>query len=420
MKFHGILGSYRVTACLMVMDACGVECSHEWYSLQDIKEGKLKHLTPTGKSPVLETPEGPLFETMAIIRHTSRVSGKLGGSSEFEQAQIDQWLSWANAELDSTFAQFLYQTWGLQFPGLSYKSEDITKGKEVFLQKLAILNSHLQGRKSVVGSDFTIADYALAGYLYQPMSFCLSDKERNGVKDVLQWLEGVSQTSPFKRWIGRLRYCAKPFAIPQPAKEETKDAKPAKAAGKAKEEKPKAKEEKPKAKEEDDDVEKPPKIEEPKFPDTNLNLMNFKTSFINEPDLEKAMNDFWKEFKEGEWSLWHLKYIKYPGECEVVYRTNNLLRTFFGTIEHIRKYLFGTHLIIGDEPTLDIQGVWLIRGSELFDLLKDIDSFDTYTWTKLDSSKEQDRALVKEFWTRRNVDEEKVQGQTIRSFKWIK
>ena len=409
MKFHGILGNYRVTACLMALDACGVEYTSEWYNLQDIKEGKLKTLSPTGKSPVLEIPEGPLFETMAILRHISRVSGKLGGANDYEQAQIDQWLSWTNSEIDPTFSQFLYQVWGLELPGLSFKQDDVTKGKEMFLQRLAILNSHLQGKKFVVGNDYTIADYALAGYLIQPLNFCLNDKERNGNKDVLQWLDGVAQTGPFKRWVGRLRYCAKALKTPQPAKAE---AKPAKG---AKESKPKEA-----AKPDPEELMKEPKVEEPKFPDTNLNLMNFKTYFINEPDHEKALAKFWEEFKEGEWSLWHLKYIKYPGEGEKVYRTNNLLRTFLDRLEQIRKHIFGTHVIIGDEPNLDIEGLWLIRGNELFSQITEIDVYDTYEWIKLDSTNEQHRLLVKDFWSNRKVDEDKVQGKTIRTFKWIK
>lgn len=408
MKFHGILGNYRVTACLMALDGCGVEYTTEWYSLQDIKDGKLKSLSPTGKSPVLETPEGPLCETMAIMRHISRVSGKLGGATDFEQAQVDQWLSWINSEIDPTFSQFLYQAWGLELPGVSFKQDEVTKGKELFLQRLAILNAHLQGKKHVVGTGYTIADYALAGFLFQPLNFCLNDKERNSNKDVVQWLDGVAQTTPFKNWIGRLRYCAKPLKIPQVAKVEAKPEK-------TKEAKPKKE-----AKPEPEVEEKPVKVEEPKFPDTNLNLMTFKTFFINEPDKAKAMAKFWEDFKEGEWSLWHLKYLKYPGEGEKVFRTNNLLRTFLGRIDHIRKYIFGTHFVLGDEPNLQIEGLWLIRGSELFSQITEIDVYDTYQWIKLDSTNEEHRKLVTDFWTHQKEDEEQVQGQTIRTFKWIK
>jgi len=148
--------------------------------------------------------------------------------------------------------------------------------------------------------------------------------------------------------------------------------------------------------------------------------MSFKTFFVNEKDYHKALEHFWNDFKDGEWSLWHLKYIKYPGECEVVYRTNNLLRTFFSRLDDVRKYIFGTHFILGDEPNLEIEGLWLIRGPELFSLITEIDVYDTYKWTKLDPSKPETKELVKDFWTHRKEDEEKVQGKTIRTFKWIK
>jgi len=163
-----------------------------------------------------------------------------------------------------------------------------------------------------------------------------------------------------------------------------------------------------------------PKPKDPEFPAINFNLMNFKTFFINEPDKDKALSTFWTDFKEGEWSLWHLKYLKYPGECEVVFRTNNLLRTFMSRFDDIRKFIFGTHMILGDEPNLEIEGVWLIRGDKLFEGITQIDVYDTYKWTKLDASKQETKDLVKEFWTKKKEDEEQVGGKTIRTFKWIK
>jgi len=148
--------------------------------------------------------------------------------------------------------------------------------------------------------------------------------------------------------------------------------------------------------------------------------MNFKTFFINEKDTDKAMEQFWSEFKEGEWSLWHLKYIKYPGECEIVYRTNNLLRTFMSRLDDVRKYIFGTHMVLGDEPSLEVEGVWLVRGPAIFEGITEIDVYDTYKWNKLDSTNAEHRDLVKDFWTHRKEEDEKVQGKTIRTFKWIK
>lgn len=415
MKLYGFPGAARLSTCSMALSACGVEHSIHWISHEESKSDWFLKINPLGKMPVLETPQGHISETIAIVRHAARLGQKLGGETEHEQAQVDQWLSWLATEVSSLFIHFVYQTFGFDFPGLSTNPNDHKKGKEAFIKHLEYLNKHLEGRNAIVGNSLTVADYAIIAALYQPIAFCLGADDRKNLPNVVRLLETVGATEHFKRWYGRVRLSDHAFHIPKKAA-----AKPAPAEEKKKEEK--KKEEKPKQEkkeDEEEDFDKPVKVAI-SFPDTQLNLMAFKTEFINEPDLDKAMNDFWKQFKEGEWSLYHLKYIKYPGECELVYRTNNLLRVFLSRTDHIRKYLFGTHMIIGDEPTLDIEAVWLVRGPEIFKDLADIDGFDTYSWNKLDSTNEEHKALVKEFWTNRKEDESKVQGKIIRTFKWIK
>lgn len=415
MKLYGFPASSRCAAAAVALDACGVQYETVWISFEESKSEKILKLNPQGKVPILETPEGSIYETVAIIRHAARLGKKLGGETDHEHALVDQWLSWLNSEVASTLGHFLYQTLGFDMPHLSYKHDDVTKGKETFLKQLDYLNKHLEGKKAVVGNDYTVADYTIAVIVYQPLAFCFGSAERAKLTNVVKLIEGIAQTDAFKKWFGRVRWLDTALTVPQPAKKEQPKKAPKEAApAKPKEEKKKA------PKEEEEDIEKPPKKEEPKFPDTQFNLFNFKTAFINEKDTEKAMESFWSEFKEGEWSLWHLKYIKYPGECEVVYRTNNLLRTFMSRLDDVRKYIFGTHMVLGDEPSLEIEGVWLVRGPTIFSGITEIDVYDTYKWDKLDSTNPEHRAIVKDFWTHRKEEEEQVNGKTIRTFKWIK
>lgn len=420
MELIGFPLSYRMTACLMVLEAAQVEHKVQWISFEDLKTEKITKYNPHGKIPILVTPEGAIYESMAIIRHVARVSGKLGGATPLEEALIDQWLSWTNTEVAPLLHSFWYQTIGLAFPSISYKAEDITRGKEAFSHALAILNDHLADKKVLVGNSHTIADFALLPHVYQAIAFTLTEKERNAVKNVIAWIDGLSHTPQFKKYFGRIRYVAQPLKIPEvaaPKKEEKK--KEEKKKDEKKDEKKKEEKKKEEKVLEADDLQDP-KPKEPEFGPTNLNLMSFKTFFINEPNFEKALEGFWNEFKEGEWSLWHLKYLKYPGECEIVYRTNNLLRTFMSRLDNARKYIFGTHFIVGDEPVLFIEGLWLMRGPVLLDCIKEIDVFDTYEWIKLDSTKQETKDLVKEYWTKRKEDEDQILGRTIRTFKWIK
>lgn len=409
MKLYGFPISGRVAVCSVVLEACGVDHEVQWISMEEAKGEAFLKINPQGKVPALETPEGPISETLAIIRHAARLGGKLGGESVYEQAQVDQWLSWLITELSPVFPQFLYQTYGFEFPGLSTNPTEIKKGREAFVAHLTFLNHQLEGKTALVGSALTIADYAVVASIYQALAFTVGADERAKLANVVRLVEAVAQTEPFKKWFGRVRFVDSALQIPKKAKVEKQE--------KKKEDKPKKDEHAPM---DADELAKEPKAEETKFPETSFNLMSFKTFFVNETNHEAALSKFWEDFKEGEWSLWHLKYIKYPGEGEKVYRTNNLLRTFLDRLEQVRKNIFGTHFILGDEPSLDIEGVWLVRGPELFKEITEIDVYDTYEWIKLDSTKAEDKDLLKDFWTHRAVDEEKVQGKTIRTFKWIK
>jgi elongation factor 1-gamma len=416
MKLHTLKVSSRGSTVAMALDEAGLAYTIDWTEFSDLMptpSPKIANVNPYGQIPILETEHGPICETFAILRFAARKANKLYGNGHYEHALVDQWLSWCNTNVLANIPQFLYTTYGFPFPQLQANNQVYQKAKDGFIGVLAYLNSQLQGKKFLVGDSLTIADIGIIGYIYSSLAFCFGDKERQTIPNVIAWIENFATHASFKKWYGRTRWIPVAAKIPklefpkeqpkeQPKKEEKK------------------KEEKPKKEEAADDEIAEPKIKEPVFPETQLNLMTFKTAFVNEKDLDAAMASFWEQFKPTEYTLYHLKYIKYPGECEIVYRTNNLLRGFLSKIEHIRKYLFGTHAIIGDEPSLEIEGVWLIRGTELFDLLKEIDSFDTYEWIKLDPTTEATKALVKEYWCSRAEDESKWGGKVVRTFKWIK
>lgn len=152
-----------------------------------------------------------------------------------------------------------------------------------------------------------------------------------------------------------------------------------------------------------------------------FNLPAFKTEFINEPDRQLAIENFFKSFDANGWCIFHLKYILYKNENEVLFKFNNLVKGFLRSCETIGKFVFGTHQVFGEEPSLVCEGVWLIQGTDVLDALKESDTFDTYTWTKLDHTKAEDRAKVAQFWNCRKEDEDSIEGLgRLRTFKWIK
>ena len=98
-----------------------------------------------GKTPALEVTDGSgpgrsLSESQAIAYYVSDDELK-GGSSELNQAQVLQWLSFADQDLLPAIFNYV-------FPILELMpvSGDVTKNKKEVLRLLAILNNHLKTR----------------------------------------------------------------------------------------------------------------------------------------------------------------------------------------------------------------------------------------------------------------------------------
>lgn len=138
------------------------------------------------------------------------------------------------------------------------------------------------------------------------------------------------------------------------------------------------------------------------LPPTSFDLFNFKTFYVNHADKKGiAVDEFYKQLDWEGWSFWHLHYDKYPGEGEKLYLTSNLLGGFINRAEHTNKYTFGKIGIFGEEPNLDIKGVWLMRGQVLPDgLVKEHPQFEYYRTRKLDPRGcEEDDKLVRAYFS---------------------
>lgn len=77
------------------------------------------------------------------------------------------------------------------------------------------------------------------------------------------------------------------------------------------------------------------------------------------------MKHFFENYDPEGYSIFYAKYDKYQGEGEVLYQTSNLMNGFLQRIDYFRKHAFAVMAILGDEPDLDIESVWLFRGKGL-------------------------------------------------------
>ncbi len=99
--------------------------------------------------------------------------------------------------------------------------------------------------------------------------------------------------------------------------------------------------------------------------------------------------------------------------------TKNLMDGFMQRIEHFRNYTMSRHCVLGEEPSLEIKGLWLWRGTEVPFEMKDHPQFEYYTCTRLDHTNEAHRNLVEEYWIGKD-DESNVGDMKLRASKFLK
>mmetsp|Transcript_8370 Transcript_8370/g.7438 ORF Transcript_8370/g.7438 Transcript_8370/m.7438 type:complete len:133 (-) Transcript_8370:362-760(-) len=132
------------------------------------------------------------------------------------------------------------------------------------------------------------------------------------------------------------------------------------------------------------------------------------------------MDFFWKNFDAKGFSIYKIEYEKAEGEGKVLFLTNNLMNGFIQRLEHFRKYAFGVHGVYGEEPNLEIRGMWVWRGDGLPHEILDLDSYEYHKFHRMDPTNPEHRAKVNEYWTHLNEDEDTVEGLKARTIKYFK
>lgn len=379
---------------------------------------------PNGKFPVLETPDGLfVYESNAVLRHIARAgkSKTLYGANEVETTLVDQWLDWTASELVAPLLQSVFPYFG---HGTKEGAQEATKKLHPLLR---ILDDHFKINTYIVGNQVTIADISLAAYAWIPFRFTWDEKFRKNLPNLTRWFENLANQEPFTKEFGRFWFCQKTLELPLPQEEKKTDAKKTekKAEPKKEEKKPEAKKEEKKPAKKDDDEEDAPAEKKDKnpldlLPPSTFNLFDFKTLFVNAADKKEAVQFFFNNFDATGYSIYFIEYIKAEGEGEKVYLTNNLMNGFIQRLEHFRKYAFGVHGVYGEEPNLEIRGVWVWRGVGLPHEITDLDSYEYHKFTKLDLANEADKTKVNSFWTGMNEDEDVVDGFRARTVKYFK
>lgn len=339
---------------------------------------------PAGKVPTLETADGVIYESNAIVRHIARVGGDkaaLYGKSAFEAGLIDQWIEFAATSIDLPAL-----AWTLPIEGLIPNNGLATKKAGEDIKKVfQILDSHLLTRTYLVGNRVSLADIVVANSLVRLFELVLDPTFRSGFVNATRWFTTIVNQPNFVAVRGHITLADK---VAQPPKAEKKEKAPAPAKEeKPKQEKPK-KEEKPKPAADDEEEEEGEKEEKKKNPLDDLPKSNFimdewKRVYSNNDTRSVAIPWFHEKFDADGFCVYWADY-KFNGEIadEPIFKVNNLIGGFFQRLEKLHKYAFGTMNIYGEKGNFEIHGVWVFRGPKVPADMEECDDSEVYDWKK--------------------------------------
>ncbi|KAM0061374.1 putative glutathione S-transferase, Thioredoxin-like superfamily, glutathione Transferase family [Helianthus debilis subsp. tardiflorus] len=153
--FHTPSKNKNVNKALIIAEYVGVEIkmAENFQMGVSNKTPEFLRMNPIGKIPILETPEGPLFESNAIALYVAHGSS-LYGFSKIEYGQIEQWIYFSSFELDAHIRGWLY-------PRLGYGTY-IKPAEESSIAGLKrgfdALNNYLASHTFLVGDCVTLAN----------------------------------------------------------------------------------------------------------------------------------------------------------------------------------------------------------------------------------------------------------------------
>lgn len=411
-------GNFRAFKILIAAEYNGIEIEIPDFKVgTDNKTVSYLAKSPLGRVPCLDTPKGAIFESGAIARYVAalRRDTELLGSSFFASSQVDSWIDFCSHDLELPATVWYYPALGY----LPYNAASCGKAKGDVSKALAVLEKHLSDKTYLVGHQITLADITIACTLLYPFKFVADAAFRAPFPNVIRWFTTCVNQPQFECVVGTVVLAEKEMtasgasivaavggAAAKPKVDKPKADKPK--AEKPKEE-PKPKEEKkPKKKDDDDEPEDDTPVEKKeehpfklldKSSPSEFQMDAWKKTYSNcKGDYKGAMKTFFETFDSAGWSIFRGDYM-YDSECKVLFMTSNLIAGFIQRTEEIRKWLFGTMTIRGEEGKMKVTCYYLIRGDSIEPLVKCNDDASCYNWTKVSVPvSEEDKARLYDYW----------------------
>ncbi|MEZ5566433.1 MAG: glutathione S-transferase N-terminal domain-containing protein [Gammaproteobacteria bacterium] len=132
-------------------------------------------LNPNGKIPAIIDPNGPggqplaLFESGAILLYLADKTGKFMPTDEASRWETIQWVFFQMASIGPMFGQlgYFHKFAGKEITDKRPLQRYVAESKRL----LDVLDNRLEGRSWIMGSEYTIADISLLGWVQNLIDF---------------------------------------------------------------------------------------------------------------------------------------------------------------------------------------------------------------------------------------------------------
>lgn len=197
MKLYVLPPSPRALKVIALKNYLALECE-----IQLVDLSKDDHLAPgyellnaNRKMPVLQDSEFVLWESNAVLQYLAAKKTEFGlwPKDSRNQADVLRWMFWESSHWDQQacgavgFERVSKLALRLGAPDPAR----IADGEREFHRFAAVLNSHLRGRRWLVGSTLTIADFSIGAWIPAAGALGLPIDQ---YPEILRWYnEGLAQ-----------------------------------------------------------------------------------------------------------------------------------------------------------------------------------------------------------------------------------
>jgi elongation factor 1-gamma len=235
LKFYGVPEDFRTAKALITAKFVGVDIAEPPFKFGTDNKGQdyKNHKHPLGKVPVLETKDGCIFESNAIVRYIARLGNAnqhgVYGRSAYEQGQVDQWLDFATKEIEPNVLGFVLP---LTVQQDKYNPAEAKEVEASLKNALKAMDAVLETRTFFVSERISAADVVLFATLLPLFRNVADAAFRKPYTNVMRWFLTCAAQPQVTGTIGNVPLCEKRPAAPKvaapapaPKKEEKKEKK---------------------------------------------------------------------------------------------------------------------------------------------------------------------------------------------------